>query len=248
MSAFVVWRYENGATILTDGAAYSGYGDFSIVGHLKKTITLPHLNAVIVYRGTTNLTGILLWRYLRSTSYDDLVTELPDQIRGVKNDYRELFPGRFGFAEFCAVGWSESREAWETHSFMVDPEDPEPPVAVLQPQLYLAPEVEIEAMLRFGLAERGESGVNVKIRSNEDLLLIMQAQRETPQLMGVPGSPADDADEGYIVGAFICETSISARGIAERIVHRWPDEQGQLIRIDTEGELRPGSPPEDVES
>ncbi|QIO49635.1 hypothetical protein HA461_20420 [Rhizobium leguminosarum bv. trifolii] len=226
MSAFITLRLDDQVVILTDGAVYPGYHDFTIIGYANKVWTFPHLDMVVAWRGTSDLCGLLLYKKSHKwTSFDMLLRELVEHAEEECDRFGTLWPGRDGACELAVCGWSDDRETFETYSFNMDTNAAICKPPQLTEQLYMAPFPDLSCMEALGIAANG----HINITAVDQLKLLMQAQRDTAHYMGHPGDDADRAERGHCVGAFIQQTTLSRGHITSTIVKRWPDELGERI-------------------
>ncbi|WP_163265596.1 hypothetical protein [Chelativorans alearense] len=223
MSAFLTARMEEQIIILSDGASYRGLDDFAVTGMMSKTLVLPHLTCAMVVRGTANMLLQLNMNH-RSTwaSFDELVTILPEQADTECDRFHQFYPDRHGIAELAVCGWSESRERFESYSFHMDSWEECRDKLEPTPAIYMAPIPDRDRVEANGVPVEG----TIRL---EGLHRLMQAQRETPHFIGLPGDSADACEKGYCVGMFIEEVTVTHSGILSRIVKRWPDKIGEMI-------------------
>ncbi len=221
MSAFVVMRLEDRIVVLSDGATYPGYHDFTMTGSISKTYQFPHLSTIMVWRGTQSLVGLLYFKFAhRWNSFDEIIQMIPEHAGEAIGYFHNLWPEAAGAAEIAICGWSNTRSRFETYSFLMDTtvQYQQDPKAI--PSVYMAPEPDRDRLVANGLVKDGK----VTVTNDADLRMLIQSQRETAHYMGHPGDDADTAAKGYCVGGFIEELTLTSDAITAKIVQRWPHE------------------------
>ncbi len=213
LNAFVRGRE---AHILTDAAYLDTQGRLIFIG--SKVRMLPHLNAVCVIRGESELDGAFTAMFGTAfTSFDALAKDFRTAIDNVLSSHDKGRP--YAPVDVVVAGVSEfSRkpELW-TASRGTPPE----PVRYSRDRAYISPALGDAAAATLEAQDLDPfSDEFDPVMDGADLL---EAQRV--QVIQPAGFPPC-----HIVGGFVQLTTISADGISTRVLRRWPDQVGQRIK------------------
>lgn len=230
MSAIITLTRQHAVDVLTDGAAYDEDGILRAV--VGKAIALPTLPAVITARGPLLFLQAIAFRASAIfSSFDELVDGIEARFDELVDNVDELLAGSGQPAcELYIAGWSARRNRPEaylfrTHSVDWTPEKKisetisneagkliELDVCSITPGPYVA---DLKAAGFTGDEDPDKLGP-------EDLLRIMEVQRR----MSFDGTNG----KFHGVGGLALLSSVTRDGVAQRVIHRWPDRVGELIK------------------
>jgi hypothetical protein len=233
MTALNIIRQGEIVHIISDGVFCDSNG---IVCELApNTWSLPHLPAAIGISGSPHIMPFLVNRLGRECrSFDDI----PNKIVPIALDVHISFPmtyGNFGWGDvrpefdLVAAGWSEARRRPVSYLVTRSNRSTGSPHSggfwevIELPDALIAPPVSKQT---FALAGWNLPDSPQTFRPESDGIRLLETQRLSP----VPINPKEpDGNHGFVVGGFVLLTSISANGVSERVLHRWPDRIGRKI-------------------
>ena len=209
MTAINIIRTGRAVHIATDAAAYDETGIVHWFG--PKVVTFPHMPAVISVGGTAGLlfqVGQQIEK--RAATFDELVSG--DAVTASVANLRER-----GWIEddsgmvIIVAGWSAARRKPEFYLWR--PGFP-PRLEMWIAPMLIAPNVPIDVRTAAGVVLRSDMDGPPMWRAFVDL---MELQRRLPE----PYSR---------VGGCVQLTTVTADGISQKILHRWNDRIGDLIK------------------
>lgn len=229
MTAINVFVSKTKAIIMTDGAGYTA--DLVVRGFYSKCVAIPHLNAAVAVRGASTLPAHLAMKLgQRFATFDELVEYGTDFLKAQFDEVQaELETAGLGDVEIFLAGWSPARRAAEAYFISSRDHDSEGISAwELTPVLDRAftpwPNVDL-------LISKAPAVVHTKDFSPETHgRPLMELQRREMVRPLVNGEEANSA--GSIVGGFAMATTITERGVDQRVFHRWPDVLNERIQPD----------------
>jgi len=216
MTAINVLCRPDAVHLCTDGATYLADGAIAWLG--SKVYAAPHLPMAIAGRGVATAVdriGPLLAS--RCATFDDVVATIERTLPALFDDFLAYIGARDEKQEFVIAGWSKGEaQAYYIRTFA---DEAERDMWGQRCEL-MSPAVPPYTLLRLqGVATLPLFHELPSANGDEELMVrIMQAQRERKHLAG------------HIVGGFVQLTTITENEIAQRIAHRWPeDERGHRI-------------------
>ncbi len=221
MTAVNVFLRRDRAVMMTDAALYTKDGE--VVGFGQKAVALPGLRAVISCRGALMALALLAPQFpIRYRSYDDMAERASDDLRSWYDETMSvLADGGFRDVQVVVAGWSEKQDAPAGFFFdTINGVFETIKEAVTGPVL---DEVEQRNLSSIGCNVPDDApryGVD-PIRQG---IPYMEAQRRMMVHSG------DIAEPLRVVGGHILLSEVTRDGVSQRIVHRWNDEVGELIR------------------
>jgi hypothetical protein len=233
MSAFITLKQREAVHILCDGAGYDSSGLMRSL--LSKAFAIPHLSAVIATRGpAVSLPFIATRLSTQFQSFDELVSGIGAELPNIIDDSEELFSMAGNpTTEMALIGWSEqddtgkaftiqTGEISELRAEYADAERPEPFQLLEHPNALASPAPDAEILRDAGF--RNDTDIE-KIIPEIDLLHIMEMQRQS--LIEYNGQHI------HLVGGMALLSTVARGGtITQRVIHRWPDKIGQMIRAE----------------
>lgn len=239
----IVCAPASGIVIASDGAAYD---DDGVLRQVHPKVELyPHMSCAIGARGAGPANGYVK-EWLTAYGISDhaqVLLRLPDAARDAAR-HLDLsdYPHERHFSLFVC-GWSEERQEFETHVLRSREstgaaEDGSaktiPPFTIHPlPWIHFAPPPYDDAAEHCGL-EHPE----LVATKAEPLDAVSYAVRAVCAARAARFPPELDGRRFYGVGGFIQVTTVQRDTITTTIVHRWPDQVGEVLD-GTAGELMP---------
>lgn len=248
MSSIVCIRGTDGIMFVSDGVTYNDEG--VIMGtRVSKVTPLVEWNTVIGNVGAGMVT--LEFRNMLEAwpqNFDDIKGCAVDYLEQIYDRYsRQHYPYSPDFT-FILGGWSDEHSEYQ--SFVVSSHDRVgdvqaedgtletlPAWTLRTPQWFWASTCPpADYCKQFGIDWESNEGVCGAVNSTDLAMRVLCANRA---MSGPKGHLSSDDTEGhYAVGGFIQVTTLCKDSIAQRIVHKWPDEWG--TRVDpAAGDPRP---------
>lgn len=222
MTALNVVIGTDSAHLISDGAAIDPAS--GRLAHLIGKVTAhPHLAAAVGVRGSRMLaSGINDAIASGASSYDELRSTIVPMLRQHLAPIAPIWEKQFGpnimNAEIVVVGWSESvgphAFVVATHSANADFGLPAWRVVEL-PGAYFSPSTESLAT----------EFARIQMDFNDDTAAAL-VERQRSLKVTIPGTRGDR----HVVGGFVQVTTIRESGIESRIVKRWDDHIGSIIK------------------
>jgi hypothetical protein len=231
MSALITLRQRDAVSILCDGAGYDSGGALQCV--LSKAFAIPHLSAVIATRGAAvSLPFIATRLSTEFSSFDDLVSGIEEKLPKIILDSEALFAlSGAASTEMAVIGWSDQNDSGmaftiqtgdvsDTRAEYAGVEQPESFKLIERPDAFALPAPSADIMRDAGF--RGDANIE-RIIPEIDLLQILEMQRQS--LIEYNGQ-----DICVVGGLALLSTVARGGSITQRVIHRWPDEIGELIQ------------------
>lgn len=217
MSAVNVLVQSNAVHLLTDAAIYQPDGMLS--GLTQKVRSMPHLNCAAAMRGGyLGLAPIMEEISAAGTSFDSLKANMPALLRGCAAQYLHLLDRCAAGPEFEVViaGISETDGP---SAYVVPSHDRYgEPWTVTDLAGLVALPCDEHLLAEVQRIADGRSADDLD--PIKDGLAIFDAQRAHPHLSN---------GDVCFVGGYAQLTTVTADGIASRIIRRWPDPVGKVL-------------------
>ena len=219
MSAVVVIRQADRVHMITDGA---GLHEGKLIARVVKSLPIPHLNLVVGTRGKGLVSSVALMALSEAgATYDEAKRNAGDVIRryasipGMPTDGFEVYVA--GISESTgpdAWGLSTNEKSFDSAPFEV----------VDIPRLAIAPDV---SPTRIELLRdlQGPNALDYVGELMDDLRTTQAPLASRPGALGMRYT-----ERGYTVGCFAQLTTVTVEGISSRIIRRWPDEIGNVLK------------------
>jgi hypothetical protein len=207
MSVVNCIRNAEGLSIFTDGAVYDHDG--VVVMIIPKVLILPHVPAVVAFRGISSVLPKLFAMVTACRTLEGLLTTVQANAQIICAD-----------SEVMVAGYSSARSIFEIyiipgHDNYVSVGFPALMLTRMAHNCFLpGPNPEIAKQIGWDLPTLEA------FDADRDGINLMECQRRDRQRFG------------YCVGGFIQRTDITRIGINSRIVKWWPDEVGRHIEPD----------------
>lgn len=226
MSTTTIYAQGPRAIVLTDTAGVDGEG--VVRSWVSKVITLPHLKTAITTRGAVAALPALACDLAGEfSSFDDMAAHGAAFLQDAHDHHMMRWAdqtGGFGEFELAITGWSLLRKRCEAYAISSIDHPGAPAFTFVRNDILLAPVPPTEALTAAGLLVNGV--VPASLDRQTMLLRMIELQRRLKvPIGGVPGAP-----EAHIVGGKCVATEITEAGIAQRVIHVWPDELDEPIR------------------
>lgn len=228
MTAINVIKQKGAIHLLSDGAGLQREGN--LVARVNKVWPIPHLKAVFAGRGSPYF-SIFIANYvsIAASCFDDINNILPEMAQTAAAEFKSMLErSAFGAVlDLFVVGWSEKNGP--TGYFLCNHRghgDVAMPWEVTElGGINLAPVSEpISADLKQGWPN---GALPDDLDPVKDGLRMLEIQRTHPFDQN---GDTDNPVMMRAVGAFAQLTTVTASAITTRIIHRWPDKIGDVIR------------------
>lgn len=201
------------AHLVTDGAAIDSAG--RLVHTVHKVTPLPHLNAAVAFRGARAVNSMALDAIAAgANSYDQLAATIDMLLREQFDQIAPVWKKQFGLhildAEIVVAGWSESRGP---HAYVMATTDKNKTFG-----LRAWRPIEIQgAFLAPSDNTLAADFAKLQIEFNDERVVELVHRQRT--IGPMPG-----------VGSFVQLTTVRKHGIESRILKRWPDAVGEVLK------------------
>lgn len=220
MTAINALVLSDRVVLATDTSLYDHTG--RVIGFGSKVVALPHLRMAIACRGPYAWVGVAASEIGADfESFDDFTQDGGEYLRDLYDENFSIFANGESEFDMCIVGWKErsNKPAAYVVSSM-DHEDGERGLkgsgafTLARRSFICAPSLRHDPAADL----KGREGPQDEEWAADYLVSLMERQR----LQKWPlGSGAEE--KGYIVGGAATATVITAGGVSQKIVRRWPD-------------------------
>lgn len=235
MTALAMIRAEDGIVLASDGAGYDPKTG-RVVGMMSKVALMPDLSCILASQGA-GMTVALAQTKLRLIAsvggpingFDDVLTILPGILCEIaRNDLRATDDR----PEFVVLvgGYSDERARWETYLIHNTAR-----CATWDGGRFAAPYTLYPIPEAYFLPFPTDDGVTLS--GIDSAALADGTFGPAEQVLGAvcaarfmrDEARADGAAPAHVVGGYLQLTMLGRLHVSSTIVHRWPDERGELI-------------------
>lgn len=219
--------YANGPVgmIISDTAGYDADG--VILSFMGKVATIPRLRCALAMRGAVAaLAAYASDIDYRADSFDHLIEEGAEFIEDTFDRQAAAMAAQCyePHIQLTAVGWSQRQRRCLSIAISSLPLGDVPAFTWWHQPVIISPMPAPEELAAAGvLAANG--GFDDRDPA-ATMLKLVKVQRTHKARLG----PAEDLPEVYTVGGDVILTEVTEHGIAQRIVHSWPDRIGEPIQ------------------
>ena len=231
MSSALVLRQRNSVHMMTDACSYQAPSGILRAVNLSKCLAMPTLNAAVSSTGPSENSALFCMGLMkRFSSFDEIIEFGEEALPEMFEDLSERFRGNDAISSLYLIGWHERQGRPAAYSMELWTDDSSQLERVLENSPRKARErFKFKEELLAGTPLPGRDLLDAAgfvIHEDDerfvpeiDLLHIMEVQRH------------EEIEGAYWVGGAALLTSIDRRGITQRVVHRWTeDEIGKPIR------------------
>lgn len=220
MTAYIVLAYPDHVTVYADGATYDEHGIYR-APHFKVDV-MPHIDALVVTRGSGAMGMVLKQRLGTYQSFSDLKVMMHVELLGAAADAHAM--GDDINLEVIVAGIPDGDRPPEIYSTFISGDSlldrDEGSLEVNdRGQFYATPGLRPEEYASAGLPEMETSGT-----AEEFYTAYMEAMRAIPRQMHRASELV-----GCNVGGFVSKTVLYRGMSATSIIHRWPDVIGEPL-------------------
>jgi hypothetical protein len=220
MTLLNVFVTSDAAHLATDGAHYGLDGRLHSIG--QKVLTLPHLSCAVAMRGPSFVLPNLAAGMGSFGTFDELVAVFPEFLKEALDALGPLF-AKSPFdrrLETVLAGWSHDYDRPQAYVLATHGGVGLPPWEMVDAGVWLTP---ADPSLITRLHAIGVDIDSLDFDPELDGLAVAHQQRCRRWDIAQTGQPI------VCIGGFLQLTSVAKDTITSRIVHRWPDQIGELI-------------------